>query len=273
MGIMMTPLIDGDILLHEIGWSCEFSDKETGERILFDADKAEELLKKKIEIICEDVQATYPPIIFLTDNEWLAKKQKREFVKGFRYSVAVTKPYKGNRVNPKPFHFYNILSILLSDYKTIVSTNGLEADDVLCQFQYAHNPNTPTIICSRDKDVRICPGLHYSWECGEQRSIGPVNTDSTGWLEKKSNGDVLGYGLAFFYYQMLVGDSADHIPGLPKFGKAKAFDLLDGDLSSKERDIIVKNLYKEVMGDKAKEYFKEQADLLWMRFAERKDLI
>lgn len=265
---IVTPLIDADILLHEIGWSGEFKDKESGENILLDPEHVLDLLDKKIQIICEEVGATTPPILFLSDSEYLAKQQKREFIPGFRYSTAVTKPYKGTRNNPKPYHFYNILAYMLGVYDCRISQNGLEADDEMCKYQYEHLEET--ILCSRDKDIRICPGWHYSWECGEQRAIGPIYTSEGGWLEKDEEGNVLGYGEAFFYYQMLVGDSADNIPGLPKFGKVKAFKLLHPTkMTSAERKAIVVSLYKEVMGDKAKEYFNEQARLLWMNFKSR----
>lgn len=267
----MQPLIDGDILLHEIGWSGEFKDKETKEEILLPTEHVFDLLDKKIQGICHDVEADAPPIIFFSDSEWLAKKQGREYVKGFRYDIAKTKPYKGNRLNPKPFHFYNLLVYMLAEYNCQIATDGEEADDLICYTQVlSTSSQTTTIICSRDKDVRIAPGWHFSWECGDQRAIGPIFTDANGWLEKRENGDPIGYGTAFFYYQMLVGDSADNIPGLPKFGKTKAYNLLSGAKTTYDQFTIVKNLYKEVMGDKAKEYFMEQANLLWMRFNKEK---
>lgn len=259
-GNTITPLIDADVLLHEIGWSGEFKDKETGEFILFDFDHVEELLNKKIEIIMEDVGATEPPILFVSDMEWLAKKEGREFIPGFRYSVAKTKPYKGNRNNPKPFHFYNILVYMISQYRTVVAKEGLEADDAICQWQLN---NTDTVICSRDKDLRISPGWHYSWECGKQAAVGPVLTDELGWLDN-SGEKFIGYGKAFFYYQMLVGDSADNIPGCPGIGHVKALKLLEECKTEEDYFNVVKEKYKEVLGDESKDYFMEQANLLWM---------
>lgn len=57
----MTPLIDGDILLHELGWSGQFKDKETEEEVLLPFEHVQKLLDKKIENICYDVEATNPP--------------------------------------------------------------------------------------------------------------------------------------------------------------------------------------------------------------------
>lgn len=263
----MRPLIDADVLLHELGWSGEFKDKETGEVVLLTPDHVFELLDKKIEGICKDVEATEPPVLLLSDSPYLAEQRKEEFVPNFRYAIAKTQPYKGNRKNPKPYHFYNLLNYMLFEYECVVSKGGLEADDEMCIWQRAaiDEDTTPTIICSRDKDLRICPGWHYSWECGSQGAIWPTHTDKVGWLELKGDKkDVLGYGLSFFYYQMLVGDSADYIPGLPGWGKAKAFNLLSTLTTEQDLFACVKGLYKEVKGEESREYFMEQANLLWI---------
>lgn len=269
----MQPLLDGDILLHELGWSGEFKDKDTGEEILFTFDRVAELLDDKIKFICEDVGATKPPIIYISNSEWLVEQINKErkrlgeetkvFVPNFRYDYAKSTPYKGNRVNAKPFHFYNIIAYLRANYEVVISHDGLEADDMMC-IEQVNRPND-TIICSRDKDLRICPGWHFSWECGKQKAIGPVETDRIGWLEKREDGSILGYGLKFFYFQMLVGDTSDTIPGLKGAGKAFAFKLLDPLKTEKELFNAVKQAYKDKMGEASKEYFLEQASLLWIR--------
>jgi hypothetical protein len=266
--------IDGDILLHELGWSGQFKDNETGEDILLSWDHVYDLLQAKIEEICLEVGATEPPTFFITDSQWIADVENRackwngehprEFQEGFRYALAISKPYKGTRKNPKPLYFYAILHDLLFNRDCVVSKGGLEADDELGIAQCSDEQGR-TIICSRDKDLRIIPGWHYSWECGAQGSIGPTYTDRVGWLEKRQTGDVLGFGLSFFYYQMLVGDSADNIPGLPKWGKVKAYNLLKDLKTEKELFEAVKAAYKETMGSESKEYFFEQANLLWIR--------
>jgi hypothetical protein len=249
----------------------------------------EEILNKKIKEICEDVDADEPPILYVTNSEWLNKELNRrrkfrgepeeEYKPLFRYEVAKTQPYKGNRKNPKPFHFYNLLIYMLGEYNVVVSNQGLEADDMMCIEQ---NKREDTIICSRDKDLRICPGWHYSWECGKQKSVGPFYTDKLGSLELKTtekthpvtgkvtlDKKVIGYGLKFFYYQMLVGDTADHIPGLKGWGLVGSYDLLSDCKSEKELFTAVKKAYVDSLGkQEAKEMFLEQANLLWMHQAE-----
>lgn len=258
--------------MHEIGWSGEFKDKETGEEVLLPFEKVREILDEKIRLICEDVDATEPPIIYITNSEYITQQVNRlrkwqgepllEYVPNFRYEVAKARPYKGNRKNPKPFHFYNIVFYLMAEYNTILSEDGLEADDMICIEQASRGDET--VICSRDKDLRICPGWHFSWECGNQRSIGPEYTDRIGSLEMIDK-KVIGYGLKFFYYQMLVGDSADNIPGLKGCGPVKAFALLSELEEEEELFSTVKKCYIDTMGkEEAKEYFMEQANLLWM---------
>lgn len=265
----MTPLIDGDILLHEIGWSSEFKDKETGDLVLFEFDFVKDLLDKKIESISYHTFATKDPIIFLTDDPFLNKTASRlrevpEYTKGIRYEIAKSHPYKGTRKNPKPFHFRNLQVHFLSCYNTRVAYNGLEADDLITQTQVEMNEaGEETTICSRDKDLRIAPGWHYSWECGNQKAIGPTLTDRLGYMDWSKG---LGYGLSFFYYQMLVGDAVDNIPGLPGCGKAGAKKLLQDCSTEEEIFKTVKQAYIDKVGlCLAKDYFLEQANLLWMR--------
>lgn len=263
----MTPLIDADVLLHEIGWSSQFKDKDTGEEILFDFDRAAELLDNKIKLICLETDATEEPILFVSDSEWLAKKQRREFVPNYRHSVATTKPYKGTRTNPKPFHFYNLLAYMLGNYNVVVSKDGYEADDEISIHQYKSwsSGHNDTIICSRDKDLRICPGSHYSWECGSQASIGPITIEPVGFLKRyEEDNKTLGFGLAFFFYQMLVGDAVDNIPGLPSCGDVFARKLLEGATTEEDFYERVKQAYKDKLGPDAKRHFIEQGKLIWI---------
>lgn len=262
---MVKALIDSDILLHEVGWSGEFKDKETGELVLLPFSKVQEILDGKIEDILHQVGTEESPILFFSSSEDLCRLAtqvdgvEREHIPNFRYDRAVSKPYKGTRKQPKPFHFLNIAAYLMSSYDFCISTNGLEADDELGIYQYSHED---TIICSRDKDLRMIPGLHYSWECGKQREVGPYNTDELGILYKEGK-KVLGYGFKFFYYQMLVGDAVDNIPGLMGYGPVKAFNIIEP-LKSEQalRQAVVKE-YK--MTEQSKDYFDEQHDLLWIK--------
>src|SRR3546814_8237009 len=84
------------------------------------------------------------------------------------------------------------------------------------------------ISCSRDKDLRINPGLHYRWECGKQLADGPTFVTELGHLELSSGTSkkLRGSGLKFFYAQLITGDTVDNISGLPKHGPVRAFNEL-----------------------------------------------
>lgn len=269
----MKPLIDGDVIVYEIGWCGEY-DNEDNEHIIREWDFVEMLLVQRIEGICKDVEATESPIIFLTAspdrirrynrNAKLAGSEPRQYEIPLREVIAVTKPYKGTRKPTKPFHFDNIFEFLMSEYECILSTGGLEADDEMSIYQYARRKQEDTIICSRDKDLRITPGWQFGWECGKQPSFGPELIDNKGWLKLDNRGEVKGAGLKFFFYQMLVGDTVDNIPGCPKVGPVKALALLEGCHTKKDHEDAVRASYRAYYGDGYMEKLEEQSKLLWM---------
>lgn len=228
-------------------------------------------------MICDEVGAKHPPSIFFTNtkkiNKHLNKKRKLEgekvekpFVDNFRFEVAKEKEYKAGRASTKPFHFNNIFLYTLSNYPTVVDETGLEADDAMCIEQYSRvkEKEYDTIICSRDKDVRQCPGWHYSWECGKQPSIGPMKVDLLGFLEEKENKQIWGAGEKFFYYQLLTGDAVDNVGGVKGRGPRFAYNLLKDATTVRQTYELVAEVYVKTWGDDWKKKFREQADLLWM---------
>lgn len=281
----MKPLIDGDILLYEIGFSSE--QKVDGEVVPNSWEFAQELLDNRIKLICDEVEATEPPLLFLTNtrkiNKTLNKQRKREdvppkpYVENFRVEAAKEKEYKGGRKSDKPFHFLNLLHYILASYPVHINEDGLEADDAMVIHQYARWKQglKDTIICSRDKDVRQCPGWHYSWEVGKQASIGPIEVDELGWLKHVNEGErdskgalkpakIFGVGDKFFYYQMINGDAVDNVGGIKGKGPVFAYHLINDATSSRECYELVAEKYVQAWGDDWKEKMREQANLLWM---------
>ena len=278
----MQPLIDGDILRYEVG-SCGEYDEEildhkglpTGEWVhhIREFEFVEALLNDRIEGICKDVGATAPPILFLTGSTYaidLINRRDRytgrapiSLEQPFRELVATVKPYKGTRKEEKPFHFNNLTAYIIGNYDTRIS-NGIEADDLICIEQWSRREHNDTIICTRDKDLRMCPGLHFGWECGLQPSFGPELVDHKGWLKPDNKGKIKGVGLKSFFYQMLVGDTVDNIPGCPKVGTVKAMQLLEPCNTKREHDLAVISAYQKVYPDNYKEMIEEQSKLLWM---------
>lgn len=74
---------------------------------------------------------------------------------------------------------------------------------------------------------------------------------------------------------MLMGDTADFIPGLPKYitpagkeaqvGKVTAYKLLAGTDNNSEAYATVSDLYRGYYEDEWADRFVEQAALLWLR--------
>ena len=268
----MRALIDGDILLFEIGFSGEFEDKETGQYIIRSFDFVQDLLDNKIINICGEAGADEPPLIFLTGHKLFIKDLNRhrkneglepvDYKPNFREEIAVTKPYKGTRIDNKPFHYRNIFVYLLAAYDCVVAI-GKEADDEMSIYQTSKEDND-TIICSRDKDLRQVPGWHYGWECGKQSSFGPEFVDELGRLELGKD-KLTGTGYKFYCAQMLMGDVVDNIPGLPKYGRVKAYKLLNECTTVKECEDILLGEYDKVYGqEESEEHFREQHSLVWM---------
>lgn len=278
----MIARIDGDILAYELGFSTQGKDEE-GNPIYWGWDRVEELVDGVIKRIVEESGAD-EYIIYLTDNEFINRivnKDKlryneddiKELVQNFRYGVATTRPYKSTRLAEKPYHYESILLYLLTLQPSFVAVNGLEADDYMCIHQMEDIENS--IICSRDKDLRQCEGWHYSWETSISNGIGPVRTDRLGWLEDRNKGKLkengepkdpnwIGFGDKWFWFQMIVGDPVDTIPGCKGKGKAHALNGLFDAKTVEECEEFVVSTYKDVYGEEWEDVFLEQGDLLWM---------
>lgn len=243
---MVTPLIDGDVLVYETGFGAQ-TGWEGSDPPPFEI--ARELLENRIANICAIVGATSPPIIYLTGKD------------NFREKIAVTKPYKGNRKQAKPFHYTN-LRVYLEHILGAIVVDGMEADDAM-SLAMMRIPNS--IICSRDKDLRQVPGWHYSWELANQPSFGPEFNDGYGWLKLSEDKKKLtGMGDKFFLAQCIMGDPVDNITGIPKAGPSKAFETLDNTKTYEEGLSCVVELYKGFYGDVWKEMLLENGQLLWM---------
>lgn len=247
----MQCLIDGDILLYEIGFSGQFKDEETGEIIPRDFDTVAELLNQKIKEIEGECWATEPSIVYITGKT------------NFRNDVAKKKPYKGNRKDAKPFHYGNLKAYIKANYDTRWE-EGLEADDLMAIEQTSRLRDEDTIICTRDKDLRMVEGMHFGWPCGAQPQYGPKRVSKLGGLGLNDKKKLTGEGLSFFYSQLITGDTVDNIMGLPKGGPVLAYSTLDGLLSEQEMYEAVLSCYVNKYGDDALEELMEQAQLLWM---------
>lgn len=248
----MQPLIDGDILVYEIGYAaeCGWRGIHEGEEDISPPpfDYTADLLEKRIMEICNAVGYTENPIIYLSGST------------NFREEIAITKGYKENRdPEKKPYHYKNLKAHLKQTYHA-ETVEFIEADDMMGVEQVRRGDET--IICSRDKDLRMIPGWHYSWELGRQPSFGPEFVEDPGWLMKMDK-KILGVGWAFFCYQLLVGDRVDNIPGFPGIGPVKGYSYLKECTTKEDYFSRVEEVYRNY-GDNWEEYLDEQGKLLWI---------
>lgn len=242
----MQPLIDCDVLIYECGFASEAGwGKDKGAPPF---DYCAEFLDMRIQAICNAVEATAPPILFLTGKT------------NFRNTIAKRTKYK-DRPSNKPYHYKNLIAYVKGKYDWRMK-EGIEADDFMA-IEQNNNPNA--IICTRDKDLFNFPGHKFSWELGNQPSRGPILVDDLGELKlSPNNKKLIGHGGLFFYAQCLMGDKVDSIPGCPGIGIKKAFDILNGCDCLTSAYFRVLSVYRHYYEDLAETELLEQARLLHM---------
>ena len=250
----MKALIDADVLRYEVGFGAD-----TGWNAILET--GEDKVIPPWEYVQSMLEARIASILALTGADsyicYLSKGQN------FRFNTAKTKPYKGQRVDNKPWHFKN-LSAFIKGCLPVVVTEEIEADDAMA-IEHVKG-SEQTIICSRDKDLRQVPGLFYSWELGKQPSYGPKLISQVGELElvEGAKPSLKGNGYAFFAGQLLTGDRVDNIPGCPGIGPVKAYEILQGCKTVEDYENAVVDTYSSVVKDNWEEYLQEQGSLLWI---------
>jgi hypothetical protein len=162
----------------------------------------------------------------------------------FRYRIAITKPYKGNRGSIKRPRFLEHAKEYLKTRYRAIQMHGYEADDGIATDMTING----AIHCGIDKDILQIPGLHYDY-------VKKV------WADISEDEATLR-----LYRQVLMGDNSDHIPGLPKVGEKTAEKLIFDPETAHEDAISV---YKEICAEKLPDvdplvYFAEQYALVGM---------
>lgn len=223
-------IIDADILTYRCGFACK--DDEPVENALHS-------VKLYIQNILDKFPEHETFQLYLTGKD------------NFRYKVATIKEYKGNRKDtPKPKYYNEIRDYMIKVWKAQV-IDGMEADDAMGIRQWS-NPDRSTVIASIDKDLKQIPGFHYDFVKDNLYDISLPEANR------------------MLFWQMLVGDTSDNIPGINKIGPKTADKLLpleDGE-EAWQRTVVTK--YKEQYGSTWKDAFNEVATLLWMKRKEDK---
>lgn len=176
--------------------------------------------------------------------------------KGDRHEHAVLKPYQGNRADSEKPEFLDRMRAYVGEELNSVVSLDQEADDALTQANVAaiaRGERNLSVVVSKDKDLRMAPGLHWDFENEKV-----IDVDGFGYVYKIDGGTsasgkrkpakYMGWGTAFFWLQTLMGDTADNISGLPlahgdtladlgigkpkqkprKCGPALAFQIING---------------------------------------------
>ena len=173
--------------------------------------------------------------------------------KGNRDALALTKGYQANRKDvAKPEHLQTIRSYIGEELPSIVHLDQ-EADDGMAQANYNAVDSNLSVIVSKDKDLRMAPGLH--WDFDDEYIVDVDDPFGSIWIDRsKKSPKLLGWGTAFFWAQLLMGDTADNIAGLPyttvdgkdkTVGAIGAYNLLKDCKTDLECFELCKKLFKE----------------------------
>lgn len=216
--------------------------------------------------------------------------------KGGRYELALLKEYQANRKDKVKPKFLHVIREWMHKERDALLHMHCEADDGMSMAQYAAiAAGTPelSVIATKDKDLCMVPGLQLNWDTGELTTT----ENDYGWIHlhemdnKSRTKKIKGRGWKFFWAQMLTGDTADNISGIPKVcmpeylttGKPKAcgpvlaYEILAPVSTNQEAFEVVKALYQsygETIGFKnyrdgsevhPGRAFQSEAQLLWMR--------
>lgn len=167
----------------------------------------------------------------------------------FRYKVATTKPYKGNREGMVHPTFLQYCKDYLVEQYGAIRVHGYEADDAIATDMVENG----AVHCGVDKDIFQIAGDHYNYTKEEM---------SDRWVTITEEDAIIR-----LYRQVLCGDNSDNIPGLPRVG-VKTAEAVIVNAETALSDALA--YYEEVCRIKLPQvnptvYFIEQSDLITMR--------
>ena len=214
-------LIDADYLIYGVGFASE--------------EDSEKFAKSRLVETLEDM--VYLHLKADSYEAFLTGKNN------YRYEIAKTVPYKGNRKDAKKPKHYDALRECMITRLGAVVVDGQEADDEVA-IRMSADPDKYLLI-GVDKDLRQIPGWHHNPMKAQTEYIDDFQAYKN------------------FCLQLLTGDRVDNIPGLEKVGPVKAAKALQ-DAKTKE-DLLrcVWKVYQEK--EHGIEYLTEQGQLLWLR--------
>lgn len=197
--------IDADFLAYQV--SAESKDELDPTR--------PDVPRKSFEDMCHNARAAAEHTMRLAGGtSYVCHVTPSGSTKGGRPEQAIQLEYQANRKDRKnkPEFLDQVRAYIGQELNGAIHMKQ-EADDGMAQALYEADDPHLVVVASRDKDLRMVPGLHLDFDTGRV-----VNADKFGYIEiddSKSSKKVVGWGTKFFWAQMLMGDTADNIRGLP----------------------------------------------------------
>jgi len=189
-------IVDGDVLVYRAAFATQDKPPEEAENVI------NQLMDY---VIGQTIMFPHGDNFFV----WLTGRGN------FRYDLAKTQEYKGNRRdNVKPAHYQHIREYLQTEWGAQV-TEGCEADDAISIEAYRGDLES-TVIVSVDKDMLTIPCWNFNF-------VTSTWVKNTHWES-----------LLFLYEQILTGDRTDNIIGIHGIGPKKAQKILEGATTEKE---------------------------------------
>ena len=183
---------------------------------------------------------------FQTDDlEYITYLSGNDQTPNFRKEL--TPDYKANRDEAhRPTHLEELKNYLIERHAAQVS-QGCEADDFFGQgcLDAVQNGRVP-IIGSIDKDLKQIPGFHLNLVSGEIQEVTQEQADIK------------------FWRQMLEGDRADNIEGIPGIGPKKAERYLPQGITNATAKEKVQSYYEANYQAAWEEKYNLNCDLLWI---------
>lgn len=247
----------GGINLNELGAQLE-PPAPSDTVLLLDADQAVYKAASTVKRLDTAIRRFYQ--LVLEEKFYTNSKEVRAYItpsdnfKCGRFLLPTVKPYQGQRATREEIPLKAPLKAHLIANPHEYAQQGIEiiydyqaeADDRIIEDSIAFGERG--LVSSFDKDMNLCRGPKWNPELGTVDTI----DDAYGWIEyDKSLGKIVGHGLAFFFAQCLMGDSADHVAGLTKYkgkniGPAGAYEFLKDCTTEKEAANKVVAAYAEI---------------------------
>ncbi len=189
--------IDGDFLAYQCSYEKPDEPKEL------------EDMKHNVRTIVDELKK------MAAADHFVLHLTPKESNKGGRYEIALLAEYQANRKDrentPRFLHF--IREWMHQELGAILHMDK-EADDGMSIAQYeaiSLGKRNLSIIATKDKDLNMVPGLHVDWATGKIVDVDGFGSIALSEDRKK----IVGFGTAFFWAQVLIGDKVDNITGLP----------------------------------------------------------